>query len=318
VDPSVVWELRGGAPALLLAGALAPGVAAPPPERSRFGVWLDGYGVFGGVDGDSGSADTDWVTGGASGGFDVRLSDHGLLGIAGGYGHVDVDVDDRLFAGSADVFQGAVYASWVSERWYLGALGRYAFDSFDYDRRVVFGEIDHAASADYDGSEFGAAVETGFVAFAPAGVQIEPMASFAWSRLERDGFREQGSAPGSSLDLVVESDELDSLLATAGLRVHKRFRVGDASPWVLAPEVWARWAHQFGDRARPLDAALSGAITGGDFQVSGASVARDGLLAGLGWSVTRSEYLSFFLNYDLGWNQELLSQAVSAGLLIRW
>jgi autotransporter-associated beta strand protein len=319
VDPRVAWQLPGGAPAALLAAALAPGVAAAPAsERSRFGVWLDGYGVFGGVDGDSGSADTEWVTGGASGGFDVRLSDHALLGIAGGYGHVDVDVDERLFAGSADVFQGAVYGAWVGERGYVGALGRYAFDDFEYDRRVVFGEIDHATSADFDGSEFGAAVETGVVAFAPAGVQIEPMASFAWSRLERDDFREQGSAPGSSVDLVVESDELDSLLATVGLRVHKRFRVGDASPWVLAPELWARWAHQFGDRARPLDAALSGAITGGDFQVSGASMARDGALLGLGWSVTRSEYLSFFLNYDLGWNPDLLTQAVSAGLLIRW
>lgn len=308
-----------GAPtSTLLVAALGPAVVSLPPERGRFGLWVDGYGVFGGVDGDANSADTDWTTGGVSAGFDARLGEHGILGLAAGYAYLDVNVDARRFDGEANVFQGGLYGSFVSERFFFGALGRYAFSDFQHRRRLRFGDVDHGIKASYDGHEAGVYAEGGVVAFDPAGIQIEPMASLNYTWLERDGFAESGSSPGHSMNLDVASQSWNSVLGAVGLRLHRRFRIGEAAPLLFIPEIWARYAHQFGDRDRPLDAAISGAVSGGAFRLTGATAARDGVLVGVGWSMNRGDDLSFLVHYDLGWNPDLLNHAIALGLLFRF
>ena len=84
------------------------------------------------------------------------------------------------------------------------------------------------------------------------------------------------------------------------------------------PEAFAAWAHEFGDRDRPLDARISGATTGGAFQVNGVTMARDGVQFGTGWRVTRAKMLSFLLYYDGNWSNDLLTHALTAGVLVRW
>jgi subtilase-type serine protease len=295
--------------------ATAP-VSLAPPEQRRWGAWLDGYGLFGDVDGNSNSASNDWTLGGVLGGVDVRLGKGGLLGLAGGYGKLDTAMNGRSSTGEADVYQGMLYGGYVWERFYIGALARYAYDDFDSKRRIAFGSAIHrAAKADFNGQEAGAYVEGGGVAFAPAGVQFEPMASFHYTWLEHDSFRESGA---QSVDLEVDSESWDSLLGTVGLRVHKTFWMERDKSLRFVPEIWARYAHQFGDRDRPVTASFSGDSSGERFRVAGAEVGREGGIIGAGWSVTAGTRLSAFIYYDVSLNENLVAHALAGGFLVRW
>jgi uncharacterized protein with beta-barrel porin domain len=101
-------------------------------------------------------------------------------------------------------------------------------------------------------------------------------------------------------------------VSSVGLRVHKIYQMERGLRFV--PELWAGWGHEFGDRDRPLDARLTGVA----YRVVGASAARDGAQYGIGWHLSRANDLSFLLYYDGGWNQDLLTHGLTAGVLLRW
>jgi uncharacterized protein with beta-barrel porin domain len=287
----------------------------PDPEARRYGAWVDGYGLHGDQGGGSNTADTDWNGAGGCGGFDYRIGEHALVGVAGGYARVEIGVDGAGFDGSADVYQGALYGSWVGERFHLSSIGRYAFTRFDSKRRIAFDSIDRRAKASFDGQEAGGHVETGYVAFSPAGVQIEPIGSFDFDWIEHDGYSEKGA---DSLDLDVSRETWTSLLSAVGLRVHRRFVLDEAERIQFIPEVWGRWGHQFGDRDRPLHARISGASVDGSFRVLGASAGADGALLGAGWSVNRGDGLSFGLYYDVAIDGDSAAHGLAIGALFRW
>ena len=108
------------------------------------------------------------------------------------------------------------------------------------------------------------------------------------------------------------------MIGSVGLRVHRRFALDDVALDQFVPEVWARYAHEFGDRDREVSARISGATMGGRFRVVSAETGRDGAIFGIGWSVSRADTLSFLFHYELGWNPDLLNHAVAVGALIRW
>ncbi len=299
----------------VLPSGSAPDVGMPPDEQRRVGLWLDGYGLFGDVDGNRNRADTDWRLGGVLGGVDLRLGGRGLLGLAGGYGRLDVGVDRRSLDGDANIFQALLYGGFVSERFYVGGTGRYAYSDFDTRRRLAFGDLDRRSKGDFDGHDAGVYVESGYVVYAPAEVQLEPMVSFHYTWLKRESFRESGAG---SISLDVDGETWNSLIGTAGVRVHRKFRLGAESDFVFVPEIWARYAHQFGDRDRDLDASLRGGSTGLGWRVKGAEIGRPGGIFGVGWSVRRGKLLSALIYYDLNWNPDFLAHGIAGGLLVRF
>jgi outer membrane autotransporter protein len=306
---------------MLQLAAAGPAVSSPlPDERRRVGLWLDGYGLLGGVDGDGNTAKTKWTVPGVVGGLDVALGRRWVLGLAAGWARLDLDVKHRSMNGEADVFQGGLYGAYVGERLYVGGLARYAYTSYDTSRHVVFGSgvdvIDRTLTADYKGNDLGGYLEAGYVAWAPAGFQIEPMAAFDYTWLQRESFVESGA---DDIALAVDKATWHSLLGSVGLRVHKSIALQEDEALRMVPELSARYAHQFGDRDRPLDARIVGADPGtGNFQVVGASASSYGAILGLGWSVVREDNLAFFVQYDLNWNRDLLGHALALGLLVRF
>src|SRR5262249_11996458 len=86
----------------------------PGSRELGLGGWLDGYGLFGSLDGDSGSKDLNYLIGGVSLGVDYRIAENWLVGLAGGYAHTELDFDDLQGSQSAETGQGAVYAGYVS------------------------------------------------------------------------------------------------------------------------------------------------------------------------------------------------------------
>ena len=318
-NPASEWlfaELGNAGALHVLAGAPAPVSLPPPePEQRRWGAWMDGYGLFGDISGNRNNADIDWTVAGALAGLDMRLGQGGLLGVAGGYGWLDSSVNSRRFNGDANIYQAMLYGGYVWERFYIGALGRYAYDDFGSSRRILFGNVDRRAKADYNGHEAGGYVEAGVVAWAPAAVQLEPMASFHYTWLSHESFDETGA---QSVDLEVDSENWNSMLGTLGLRVHRTFWIEPDDSLRFVPELWFRYAHQFGDRSRPVNARFSGATQGGDFRVKGAEVGREGAILGAGWSVTQGRWLSGYVYYDVSLANDLVGHAIAGGFLVRW
>jgi outer membrane autotransporter protein len=311
---------------MLQLAAAGPAVSSgPPDEQRRVGLWLDGYGLLGSIDGDGNTAKAEWTAPGVAGGLDVALGGSGVLGLAGGWARLDLEVKGRSLDGQADVFHGGLYGGYVGERFYVGGLARYAYTRYDTKRHLVLGsganETSGTLKADYDGHDIGGYLEAGYVVWAPVGLQIEPMAGFDYTWLKREGFVESGTEEVEALALEVEEETWKSLIGSAGFRLHKSFVLQEGEELRFVPELWARYAHQFGDRDRPLDARIVGADPGAGafaFRVAGASTSRSGAIFGAGWSVIRADNLAFFVQYDLNWERDLLGHALAVGALVRF
>jgi fibronectin-binding autotransporter adhesin len=297
--PSAPWLAEGAAlPAPSLLGAAGPALAYLPRQGGRpgLGVWMDGYAIYGGVDGDAatGSGDVRYHAFGTTLGFDTLLARHAVLGLAAGYAGSDLDVRARAGSADGDTFQGALYAGWVDPRFHLTASGRYAFTQQSTHREITLGSaLFRRARAGVDSHDLGARAEAGASVAQILGVGIEPLAAFDYARLRRGDLRERGAA---SLDLLSDAETLESLLSTAGLRLRGRI-ILDANT-SLVPELRAYWLHEFGDVERVLRARLEGDPTNGTFAVTGAAAPRDSLLVGLGWSASVGPDLQILADYD--------------------
>ena len=182
----------------------------------------------------------------------------------------------------------------------------------DSTRRITFGSLYEKADADYDGSSITGYLEAGLASIEVEEFWLQPMASLQYTYLDSESFTEKG-APGLNLNAVSEST--NSIMTNLGLRVYRSFSMdGEAD---LIPELRVRWAHEFGDRDREVRAYFDDAASS-QFTVDGAEVGRDAAIIGAGWTVVGEDNVSLNLNYDATVNEDLVSHAITLGVLIYW
>jgi len=305
-------------PSLRARPAMAPlafadaGSAATGSKGSERGLagWLDGYGVFANVDADANAAGYDYSVAGTTLGIDWRPSEEVLVGGALGYAHTALDFDAHDAFTSGDTIQTALYAAYTRERVHAGGLVRYAHGDYSSARSIAEGGFDARAKASLYGDEAGAFVEGGVVVAEFRGIRLQPMASFDYLHLWRSSFSERGA---DVLDLLVGSTEIDSMVLSAGARAHTEFEF--QRDYIIAPELWVRWGHEFGDTEREIVAALRGAPNA-PFTVVGVEAARDSVHLGGGWSVRGPNDLNLFIHYDAAINTAYTIHAIRAGALV--
>jgi len=285
---------------------------------SGFGGWLDGFATFAGVQGDGNSHDADYNLYGTSGGVDYSFSssrEGGLMvGAAFGYTRSKLSVSDLATWGTGDTVQGALYAAFSTKLFYLGAVGRYGWTDMETTRRVAFGGLYETANADYDGSSISGYVEAGIAAQEVATLWLQPMASFQYTYLDTDSFRENGA---EGIDLDVDSKSLSSMVSNLGVRAYRPFVMDDETD--IVPELRLRWGHEFGDVEREVAARFDDVTTGpATFVVDGAEVGRDVAILGAGWTVIGEGNASVSLGYDATLNEDLVAHAVTLGVLLSW
>ncbi len=282
----------------------------PAEGELGLGGWLDGYGLFGALSGDSGTSDLDYTIGGVSLGFDYRLARNWLLGAAGGYAHSDLDFRELTGSQSADTGQGALYGGYVTPWLQLGVSARYGYSAMDSSREIRFADRD--ADADFDGWDAGGRAEAALDLFELGGIEVQPLASFSYTHVQQDAIDESGA---DSLDLEVEDQSLDSLVSAAGARIHGAFHF-DRELW-FHPELQARWLHEFGDRDREISARIGG-TPGAAYQVEGTQIPADSGVFGVGWTVVVAERTHLFVGYDVVVSSALLQHAVALGFKAVW
>ena len=132
--------------------------------------------------------------------------------------------------------------------------------------------------------------------------------------LGEDGFTESGD---SQTRLRVKSNNTNSFVSSVGVRVYRHF-VMDEGESEIVPELRLRWAHEYGDVDRKVNASFAAASNPRPFQVKGAEAGRDVAVLGLGWTVIGADGLSLSLNYDANLNSDYTAHALTAGLLVQF
>jgi outer membrane autotransporter protein len=284
---------------------------SPAPGELGVGGWIDGYGLLGTLEGDSGTADLDYLIGGVSLGMDYRFHPNWLIGIAGGYAHTELDFDELSGNQSAETGQGAVYLGYVTPWLQIGGSGRFGYSAMTTTRDIDF--ISRDTDADFDGFDGGARVDAALDLFEIRGVELQPLASISYTHVQQDEIDESGA---DTLDLTGDEEEVDSIVSGLGGRVHGVLEIGQ-DLW-LHPELRARWNHEFGDTERELSSVRIGGQPGAVFEVSGAEFPSDTGVIGVSWTLVAAGRLHAFIDYDVTLASELIQHGVAVGAKFVW
>ncbi|TCT05225.1 autotransporter domain-containing protein [Aquabacter spiritensis] len=277
-------EAEGGATAALAPLSYAAAPAAPAAKIGGFTAWGQGYGGWGSVSGGAASAVTSSV-GGFLGGFDSEVAPGWRVGLAGGYSQTAFSTDAVSGSGDSDNYDLALYGANRMGPVTLRYAASYTWHDISTSRGVALPNLYQSLSADQDGGTGQVFGEVAYGVKAPGGVLLEPFAGLAYVRLDLDGFTETGGSAALTSGGLTQ----DNVLTTLGARVSQDFTAGTA---MLAIRGSLAWQHAFGD----LDPGITErfAVSGGPaFSVTGAPVARDTALLGLGldWLITANARL---------------------------
>lgn len=224
------------------------------------GVYVDPLVSWGTQSSTPAESGYDFSLGGFAAGIDLRLTDDFLAGVSTGYAHTDAGLAANEGQVGNDTVPVTFYTAYTPPCpfYAFGAVG-YAANSFDMNRQIAFGGIDRAALSSTTGNQFNAYGEAGYDLRAGRLV-FSPVVDLFYSSLWIDGFFENGA---DALDLNVASQHADSFQACPGIKVATLIRNGRA---VIAPQLYATYAHEFSNDSRGLDASLNGIGTPFTFQ----------------------------------------------------
>jgi len=185
-------------------------------------------------------------------GFDFRLSDHLIAGVAATQSHGALSFENEYSRGRSEGAFTTAYATYFTDHAELEGMFSYGRDSYTNARRIALGSLDRRASSEHDSDIFSAMIE-GRYHFNWENLKIEPFVAMQYSRLNVDGFRERGAG---DLDLLVDPRSIDALASQVGFRfLHPlTLRAG-----ILIPEFTAAWTHDFRVGNHSIAAALRGA-----------------------------------------------------------
>lgn len=237
-------------------------------------------------------------------GYDYRFGNGWRLGVLGGIGRSDAQLDARRSRGEIRSRHLGLYLGRNWGGFGLRAGASYARHDIEVERNVSFPGLADRTRADYDGDTRQAFVEGGY-RIATGAWEWEPYAQYAHLRVGSDGFQESGGV--AALTGAGADQRLD--LSTLGLR----FNVGLKS--AQQEEAWLSLRGGIGRRHVGGAETPSAAVAwrnGGAFDVHGASLAQDAavLEAGLAARLGTGGLLEF--TYSGQWADEARDHAVNA------
>ena len=278
------------------------------------GYWIQGYHALGSVDGSDNAAGTDYVTSGAAGGVDFRISPEVLLGAAVGVSRLDADFDDRDGArGDVNNYSLAGYGRYERGPFNLDLAISNGFQQNHVTRPISFGSVDRAASADYNGYSLSTLAEAGYEFRPTERFSIRPLANLQYSWLMTESFTESGA---DSLNLRTDSLSTNSLRTGLGARLAYE-HVLESGARVI-PKVRALWTHELLDNDVTYNTSLSGANTGQEFPVAGVETSRDRAVLGAGVTYEMVDGPALSLGYNGTVSATEQVHGVQLGLSFKW
>jgi outer membrane autotransporter protein len=226
----------------------------------RLGVFFNGTYNRGDRDPSANEDGFDFDSWGFTAGVDYRVMDGAAVGLALGYSENDTDIDNNGGRLDTDTFSTSLYATYFpDEHLYLDGMLTYSSNDYDQKRNIHYTlggtPVRQTASADYDGSQWSAAVGGGYQ-LSNGPWSYGPTARLEYISASVDGYTEKmsnPSAPGGGW--ATRLDDLDQESFTSSLG----FQVGRAMSmeWgVLSPQLNLNWVHEFRDDALSINGSF--------------------------------------------------------------
>ncbi|CAN5798354.1 autotransporter domain-containing protein [soil metagenome] len=277
------------------------------PE-TRWGVWVQGSGIFAKVTNISDVPNYHYASGGFTAGADYSWNEHLSTGFYGGYQGTYAKYGG---SGGSNTINSALfggYATYAQDGFYSDAIIGGGYSSYNVRRPIQFGSIDRTATAKPDGGQFTTYLDAGYD-WHVGGFTFGPLVAGQYTYVGLAPFTEDGA---SSLDLHVDQQDVSSLRTNLGGRIAYTWNI--TPNLALIPEGRMFWQHEFLNNSRTIGASLDGS-SGPGFNYQTANPGRDSVLAtaGLVAQIGTRWNGNFYYTADFG-NQSFVSHMISAGL----
>ena len=259
-----------------------------PVSASETAVWAQAFGAVGKLDDNGNAASMDRTLGGFLIGADTIVAEQVRLGLMGGYGRSNFDVDDRLSSGSADSYHVGAYGAAQMGTISLRFGSAFAWHDIDTSRTANAGTLSNALSASYNASTVQVFGEAGYrLEDELAG--LEPFIGMAYVHTSTDGFTETGGATA----LTVGSSSANTAFTTLGLRAEGDIDLGQGEAATLSGMLG--WRYAFGDVTPSATMNFAG---NAPFSIKGVPLARNTLAVDLGAGMALSETVTLGVAYS--------------------
>ncbi len=305
---------RGAFDVFASAGAFAAPGAGSAPARSD-AVWLQGIGAWQRVSTDGNTPGLKQDTYGLIGGIDINPFRERFPDFKGGiwasYTH------SRLFPGSengtTDGYRAGVYGTHPIGAAYWEASAGYGRLNMTATRSVDFFGLfpDVTATGRTSGDEWSAMAGLGYRLWLGKTL-IEPAVRLAYMRETRNAFTETGA---DIFNFSYEKSSIDSLQASAGVRVQSTFDLGRGLS--AKPELRVRYLRDLRDATPNMTVFFDGAP---DLSVNllGVRTGRDAAQLGAAITVANQKSFALFANYDAELRKYESVQTVRGGARWQW
>ncbi len=296
---------RGAGQRAALTGACAGGACDSP--TARIGTWITGLGGGGAVLSDGNASGLNYNYGGVLAGANYRIDANFVVGLGLGFISSRLSTDGLATRATANVYTGALYASFNQSGFHVDAVAGYAL----HDNRLVRTfDIPGLASRQATGTpvahQFYGQVEAGYTIPVDA-FSLTPFVRLQGLTSRQSAFSESGA---DTLNLNVAARTTNSLRTVLGADITAR-----ADRVLLGMRLG--WQHEFADVARPLTAAFAGAPASA-FTVTGARPPRDHAVLGLWLDAKLGASTTAFIRYDGQLGGGAYNHAASLGLRHTW
>jgi fibronectin-binding autotransporter adhesin len=281
-------------------------ILTPAPDN-KWGVWVQGNGIFAKVTNVSQVPNYRFQSGGFLGGLDYRWNENFATGLYAGYQGTyakyanggNTTINSALFGG---------YATYQNGGFYSDAIVGGGYSAYAVRRPIKFSTIDRTARSRPDGGQFTAYLDFGYD-WKLGNFTLGPILAGQYTYAGIAPFTETGA---DSLDLRVDQQNANSIRTSLGGRIAYTWKLNEKI--TLIPEVRLFWQHEFLENPRAIGASLDGgAGPGFDFITSAPD--RDAVFAGAGISAQFGHDWNafFYYNADFG-RQDYLGHMISTGL----
>jgi len=205
------------------------------------GLWTQAFGQTDSYEGrvENGSVSSfgyDSSVVGVTLGYDQRIAQNWLLGVATSYASSTITGEDDSFTTDAQSLQVNAYVSYVSEEFYVDGILGYGMGIYDQTRQAA----SDVAEADYYTSQFSAQMNVGRAFFMTENFVATPFLKTVYMSVLQEEYEETGSVDNLSVDEL----ELSSFQAGGGLELGYIF---DRSNYKIMPRLNFEYASELGD-----------------------------------------------------------------------
>jgi len=278
-----------------------------PTVDNKWGVWVQGNGIFSKVTNVSQVPNYRFNSGGFLLGADYKWSEHFTTGLYAGYqGTYAKYADDSNLRVNSALFGG--YATYDNGGFYADAIVGGGYSNYTAKRSISFSSIDRVARSQPGGGQFTTYLDAGYD-WEVKGFTFGPIVSGQYTYAGIAPFTESGA---DSLDLKVSQQNANSIRTNIGGRVAYTWNITSSITFI--PEVRMFWQHEFLNNPRNIASSLDGG-SGPGFGYETSAPARDSVFAGAGISARFGDRWDAYVYYNADFGrQDYLSHIISAGL----